>query len=97
VTGLARHRASGRIDYVTYYDIDAYLTDLGWVARIAQLNRFGEDEVVYKADLGFQDETEDAALRRGARWVLSKGGRVRVVMRAGAPVPSAPYVAVALT
>jgi hypothetical protein len=77
---------------MTYYDIDAYLTDRGYSVRITQLNRFGEDEVVYKADLGFQ-ETEDAALRRGVRWVLSKRGRVRTIMRAGAPVPSAPYLA----
>jgi len=74
-----------------YFDIDAYSTDHGWVARVTQLSRFGEDEVVYKADLGFQDKTEDAALRRGVRWVLSRDGRVRVVMRSGAPVPSAPY------
>ncbi len=76
---------------ITLYDVDAYLTDHGWVARVTQLSRFGEDEVVYKADLGFQDKTEDAALRRGVRWVLSRDGRVRVVMRSGAPVPSAPY------
>ena len=80
-----------------YFDIDAYSTDHGWVARVTRLDETGVDEVVFMADLGFESESEDAALRRGAGWVLSKGGRVRVVMRAGAPVPSAPYVVHSLT
>jgi hypothetical protein len=77
------------------FEIDAYLTDRGWVARATRLrfDETGVDETLFKADLGFQDETEDAALRRGVRWVLSKGGKVSVVMRRGAPVSSAPYVA----
>ena len=79
------------------FNIDAFRTDHGWVARATRLDESGVDEAVFMADLGFESEDEDAALRRGVRWVLSKGGRVGVVMRRGAPVPAAPYVAGSLT
>ena len=80
------------MDSMTNFNIDAYLTDHGWVSRATRLNEFGMDEAVFSADLGFENETEEAALRRGARWVLSRGGRVREVMHAGARVPVAPYL-----
>jgi hypothetical protein len=81
-----------RIDFMEKFDIDAYRTNRGWVARAAKLNPLNENEIVHRADLSFRDDTEDSALRRGAGWVLSKRGMVRVVMRGGAPVPPAPYV-----
>jgi hypothetical protein len=80
------------MDSMTNFNIDAYLTDHGWVSRATRLNGFGEDEEVFTIALGFESETEEAALRRGARWVLSRGGRVREVMHAGARVPAAPYL-----
>src|SRR5712692_6710799 len=60
------------MDSMTNFNIDAYLTDHGWVSRATRLNEFGMDEAVFSADLGFENETEEAALRRGARWVLSR-------------------------
>jgi hypothetical protein len=85
-------QAATRLDSMTSYDVDAHLTDRGWITRATTLNEFGVNEVAFCCELGDESETEEEALLRGARWVLSKGGRVRVVMRAGARVPSAPYV-----
>jgi hypothetical protein len=64
---------------MTYFDIDAYSTDHGWVWRATRLNRYGEDEAVFYADLGYEDQNDKAALRRGVRWVRSQGSGVRIV------------------
>lgn len=60
-----------------YYDVDAYPTDHGWVARATRLDRFGQDELAFCSALGFESETEEEARRSGARWVLSRGGKIR--------------------
>jgi hypothetical protein len=73
---------------MSYFDIDAYLTDHGFVSRATRLNRYGEDDAVFYSALGFESENEEGALRRGVRWVLSQGGRVREVTRRA--VPAAP-------
>jgi hypothetical protein len=62
---------------MTHYDIEAYLTNHGWVSRVTRLDRFGVDEAIFTAGLGLENETEEDALRRGTRWVLSQGGDVR--------------------
>jgi hypothetical protein len=59
---------------MSYYDVDAYNTDHGWVARVTRLDRFGQDELVYTAELGAEDRTREAAQNRGALWVRSQGG-----------------------
>jgi hypothetical protein len=59
---------------MSYYDVDAYETDHGWVARATRLDRFGQDELVYMAGLGAEDNTREGAYSRGALWVLSQGG-----------------------
>jgi len=59
------------------YDIDAYNTDLGWVARATRLDRYGQDERVFCAGLGSEDDTEQKAIQRGVRWVHSRGDRIR--------------------
>jgi hypothetical protein len=64
---------------MAYYDVDAYPTDHGWVARVTRLDRYGQDELVSCSELGFESETEVDALRRGARCVLSTGGKIRRV------------------
>jgi hypothetical protein len=66
---------------MSHFDIDAYLTDHGWVSRATRLDPHGVDETPFCSDLGFESETEEAALRRGAHWVLSRGGRLRKVTR----------------
>jgi hypothetical protein len=63
---------------MSYYDVDAYKTDHGWVGRATRLDRFGQDELVaYISPLGFETETKEKARRQSARWVLSRGGKIR--------------------
>jgi len=59
---------------MSYYDVDAYKADHGWVARVTRLDRFGQDELVYTAGLGAEDNTREGARSRGALWVRSQGG-----------------------
>ncbi len=41
------------------------------------VSRFGQDELAFCSDLGLESETEEEAVRRGARWVVSRGGKIR--------------------
>jgi len=66
-----------RIQSMDYYDVDAYETDHGWVARATRLDPSGQDEVAFCSDLGFESETKEEALRCGEAWVSSRGGRIR--------------------
>jgi hypothetical protein len=68
---------------MSYFDVDAYPTDHGWVSRVTRLNRFGEDEAVFCGALGTESENEEAAIHNGLCSVLSRGHRVREVTRRG--------------
>jgi hypothetical protein len=67
---------------MSYFDVDAYNTDRGWVGRATRLDRFGQDELPFCSDLGFESETEEEARRRAAQWVLSSGGKIRKIQGA---------------
>jgi len=63
---------------MSWYDVDAYETNYGWVGRATRLDRFGQDELVdYISPLGFETETKEEARHHVARWVSSKGGKIR--------------------
>jgi hypothetical protein len=57
-----------------FFEVDEYKTDRGWVARVTRLDRFGQDELVYTAGLGAEDNTREGAHNRGVLWVQSQGG-----------------------
>ena len=46
-------------DSACNFDIDAYPTDHGWVARVTRLDETGVDEVVFMADLGFESQIDE--------------------------------------
>jgi hypothetical protein len=62
---------------MSYYDIEPYLTDRGWKARVTRVRPdvSGLDTQIFFCDSLFAREVD--ALRCGYRFIAERGGRAR--------------------